>query len=155
MTLVRPLLTNLKMTVRADGDVSVRSPLLLSIKALAPPAASEVSRPWDRGPPSCPPVSIWNKANFPFHQPGLFTGFWAVSSQTPHLSVTRRHPFSHLISLCFMQCSVIYAGNTVPTYQLGKIATNFVITRISAMKEKHRSCENDSQGMSWESSKAF
>ena len=99
MTLVRPLLTNLKMTVRADCDVSAHSPLLLSIKALAPLAASGVSRPWDRGPPSCPAVSIWNKANFPFHQPGLFIGFWAVSSQTPHLSVTLRHPFSHPLSL--------------------------------------------------------
>ena len=25
------------------------------------------------------------KSKIPFHQPGLFTGFWAVSSQTPHL----------------------------------------------------------------------
>ena len=34
--------------------------------------------------PSLPPVaSIQDKANFPFYQPGLFTGFWAVSSQTP------------------------------------------------------------------------
>ena len=30
-----------------------------------------------------PPVAyIWSKANFPFHQSGLFIGFWAVSSQT-------------------------------------------------------------------------
>ena len=30
-------------------------------------------------------ASIWNKANLPFHQPGLFTGFWAAGSQTtPH-----------------------------------------------------------------------
>ena len=38
--------------------------------------------------PSLPVAGIWNKANIPFHQPGLFTGFWAVSSQTPHFSVT-------------------------------------------------------------------
>ena len=25
-----------------------------------------------------------NKANFYFHQPGLFTGFWVISSETPH-----------------------------------------------------------------------
>ena len=147
-------MTNLKMTVRAACDVSTWSPLL-SVKALAPPAVRGVSQPWDGRPPSCPAVSIWNKANFPFHQPGLFIGLWAVRSWTPHLSATFRHPFSHPLSLCFMQCPAIHAGDTVPTYQLGKIATNFVITRISAVKEKHGSCENDSQGMSWESSKAF
>ena len=27
-----------------------------------------------------PVASIWNKVNFPFHQPGLFIGFWAVGS---------------------------------------------------------------------------
>ena len=33
--------------------------------------------------PSPPPVaSIQNKINFPFHQPGLLTGLWVVSSQT-------------------------------------------------------------------------
>ena len=40
MTLVRPLMTNLKVTVRADCAVSACSRLLLSIKALAPLAAS-------------------------------------------------------------------------------------------------------------------
>ena len=30
-----------------------------------------------------PPVAgIWNKANFPFHQPGLFTDFWAASTHS-------------------------------------------------------------------------
>ena len=39
-------------------------------------------------------LSIWSKANFPFHQPGLFIGFWAVSSQTPYtyLSVILSDP---------------------------------------------------------------
>ena len=49
------------------------------------------SRPLYRCPPPSPPVAgIWNKTNFSFHQPGLYTGFWAVSSRTPHtyLSVT-------------------------------------------------------------------
>ena len=39
------------------------------------------------GQMSAPPrlvACIWNKANFPFHQPSLFIGFWAESSQTPH-----------------------------------------------------------------------
>ena len=45
-----------------------------------------------------PPLvaGIWNKANFPFHQPGLFTGFWVASSWHPpppnaYLSVTKGH----------------------------------------------------------------
>ena len=38
-----------------------------------------------------PPIAcIWNKAKFPLHQPGLFTGFWEVSSQTPHTFSTSR-----------------------------------------------------------------
>ena len=41
-----------------------------------------------RGSSTPPPVaSIQNKANFPFHQPGLFTGLRVLSSQNP-LSVT-------------------------------------------------------------------
>ena len=50
-----------------------------------------VSRRWvgvGRGSSTPPPVaSIQNKANFPFHQPALFTGLWVLSSQNP-LSVT-------------------------------------------------------------------
>ena len=40
MTLVRPPVTNLKMTVREDCAISACSPLLLSIKVLAPLVAS-------------------------------------------------------------------------------------------------------------------
>ena len=89
MTLVRPPMTNLKMTVRADCAVSACSPLLLSIKALAPRLLCVCGGGWggvglwtDVHPP--PQVGgIWNKANFPFHQPGLFIGFPVASSQTP------------------------------------------------------------------------
>ena len=35
--------------------------------------------------PSVPVPSIQNKANFPFHQPGLFNGIWVSSSQSPLL----------------------------------------------------------------------
>ena len=60
----------------------------LSIKALAPLIASGWgSRPLDRLPFSQlrPLVAgIWNEANLLFHQPGLFTGFWAASSWTLH-----------------------------------------------------------------------
>ena len=53
------------------------------------------SRPLDRCPlPSPQVIGILNKANFPFHQPGLFTDFWAASSWIPHayLSVTGPGP---------------------------------------------------------------
>ena len=73
MRLVRPLMTNLKMTVRFDWAVFCGYPL--------PPHTHSVyksshcllvkgggSKPLDRYPsPSPTPVaSIWNKANFPF-----------------------------------------------------------------------------------------
>ena len=83
MMLVRPLMTNLKMTVRADCTVSACSPLLQPIRALPHWLSVRGSWPFDR----ChhPPVArIWSTANFPFHQPGLFIGFWAVSSPTLH-----------------------------------------------------------------------
>ena len=35
-------------------------------------------------------ASIWNKANFPFHQPGLFIDFRAASSQTHHMPFGNR-----------------------------------------------------------------
>ena len=72
------------MTVRADCAVSACNPLLPPIKALAPWLSVVGSRPLDRGLPSPHPVaSSQNKANFPFHQPYLFTGFWAVSGRIP------------------------------------------------------------------------
>ena len=93
--LVRWLMTSLRMTARDYCAVSAcSSPLTLSVNALTPAC-------WRRGvglsadvhhPPHHPVAGIWNKANFPFHQPGLFTGFWAVRSRTPpHI------PFSYII----------------------------------------------------------
>ena len=92
-------MANGKTNVGADCIVSACSPLLswyipeTPIKGYCPLTA----RRWER-------VSLWaqvclllhlhiavlqNKANFPFHQPCLFIGFWTVSSQTP-LSATLR-----------------------------------------------------------------
>ena len=98
MMLVRPPMTNLKMTVRDDvlfphgvpphHSVYKCSHLLRLVKEWG-------SWPLDRCPLPSPPVAgIWNKANFPFHQPGLFTSFWAASSWIPHafLSVTGPGP---------------------------------------------------------------
>ena len=55
MTLVRPPMTNLKMTVRADCAISPCSPFLLSIKTLAPLVAS-VER-----------VGLWTDTHTPLH----------------------------------------------------------------------------------------
>ena len=41
------------------------------------------SQPLDRSLPPLPIAGIQNKANFPFHQPGLFIGFWGASSHPP------------------------------------------------------------------------
>ena len=97
MTLIRPPMTNFRMTVRADCIVSACGPLPLSIKALAPWSSG---RGWGVGvsPPPALVVSLQNKANCPFHQPGLFIDFWAVISQTP-LSVNM--PWLVFCSLAF------------------------------------------------------
>ena len=94
MMLIIPLMTNLKILL----EMTV---LFLHITSPNPSSAIEAltlflswgewSQPLYRCPPPSPPVAgIWNKPNFPFHQPGLYTGFWVVSSWTPHtyLSVT-------------------------------------------------------------------
>ena len=84
--LVRPPMTNFKMTVRADCVVSACSPLPLATKALAP-WLSRVGGSWplDRSPPSPQVASVQNKGNFPFHQPCFCFGFCVVSGRTPLL----------------------------------------------------------------------
>ena len=55
-------------------------------------------------PLSCGVASIWNKANFPFHQPVLFIGLWATSSQIPHtLLVTKGQQGSWITLFSFIQ----------------------------------------------------
>ena len=95
MKLVRPSVTNLKMIVRVDCAVSAYSPLPQPINVLAPLVVSGGgSPPLDRHLSSPTPIaSIWNKANFSFNQPGLFTGFWVARTQTP--------TFSNIITLWF------------------------------------------------------
>ena len=51
MMLVRPPMTNFKMTIRADCAVSACSPLSPSIKALAHWLSVEGSRPLDKSLP--------------------------------------------------------------------------------------------------------
>ena len=41
------------------------------------------TQPLDRSPPSPPVAGIQNKANFLFHQPWFFNGFWVERSQIP------------------------------------------------------------------------
>ena len=85
MTLVRPLMTDFKMTVRADYAVSAWSPLPLSIKALAPWLSEQgVTFRQESALPQLPLVAgIQNKANFPFHQPDFFIGCWVVNCWFP------------------------------------------------------------------------
>ena len=90
MTLVRPQMNHFKMTVRADCVVSAWSPLPPSIRVLIPWLSGDwQGEKLDFGQAASHPhlhlPSIQNKANLPFHQLGLFTGFWVVSSQTPLL----------------------------------------------------------------------
>ena len=76
--------TNFKMTVRAACAVSACSRLPPPIEALAPRQGCVGL--WTRvHPPPTPAAGIQNKANFPFHQPGLFIGFCTADSWTPLL----------------------------------------------------------------------
>ena len=67
----------------SDLAVAVAAPSFLYIKTLAPLVVSQggVGLWTDVYPLSCSVAGIWNKANFPCHQPGLFIGFGAVNSQ--------------------------------------------------------------------------
>ena len=88
MVLVRPPMTNLKMTVRADCTVPACSP---------PPSAYKSSHLlfvrgsgggkgvslWTDVRPPLPVASIWNEENFPFHQPGLLYWLWGSEQLHP------------------------------------------------------------------------
>ena len=134
------------MTVREDCAVSACSsahppttttPLPPpSIKALIPCLSGRGwGQKWASGqmPTTHPAAHIWNKANFPFHQPGLFPGFQAASNQTPQtLSVT-------------VMCVHIYrhwAGQKVPLgfpeRSYGKTQINFLANpNIYIERERH------------------
>ena len=88
MTLVRPPMTNLKMTLRDDCAVSpcsAPSPTP-SVKALTPCLLGRGRGGADFGQKSStfplPGACTWNEANFPFHQPGLFIGFCGQAATT-------------------------------------------------------------------------
>ena len=85
MVLVRPAMTNFKMSIRADYAISTCSPLSVSIKHLPPDCQWGEVGLWTGICPShqLPASKIKKK----FHQPCLFNGFWAVNSQIS-LSVT-------------------------------------------------------------------
>ena len=87
MTVGRPPMTTFKMSIWADCAVSGCSPLPLSTKALAHCLSGWGELTFGQEPTlsPLPLASIQNKANFHFHQPGLFIGFWALSSQIPPL----------------------------------------------------------------------
>ena len=107
--LVRPPMTNVKMTVRVDCAVSSCSPLLLPKKSSCPTGCQWVGGVglWIDVQDPPPVAGMWNKANFPFHQPSLFIGFWVVRSQTPDLSVTVLHFFYKIYSSIFILFNAI------------------------------------------------
>ena len=84
----RPPMTNFNIAVRADCAVSVCSPLPQPSKLLPSDCQWWGGSLWKGVCPSNSPVaSIQHKGNVPFHQLGLFIGFWTKRSQIP-LSVT-------------------------------------------------------------------
>ena len=95
MMLVRPRMTNFKMTVRADCAVSACSTNPLSIKALAHWLSVGRVSLWTGIRPAhwLPACKI---KHFPFYHPGLFIGFWTASSRIP-LLVTGANDFQRLI----------------------------------------------------------
>ena len=64
-------------------------------------------------PPPPPVASIWNKANLPFHQPGLRIDFWVVSSWTPH-SFGNRIIWYLLFNVRFFSPSMFLRSSRVP-----------------------------------------
>ena len=102
--LARPLMANLKITVRDDYAVPACShPPYFCLWKLVQPLLVRAGRESAFGQmsttlPSTPPVAgIWNKANFPFHQPGLLIDFWMMSSWTPETpgNITSLPPSPH------------------------------------------------------------
>ena len=122
MKLVRPLIISYKMTVRADCAVSTGSPLPLSVKALVTRFVSGVVRESAFGQVSTlsPPLiaGIQNKPNFPFHQLGLFNGFWAARSWTPLLVTLWYQPCcSSVAKSCLALCNPTdYSTSGLPVH---------------------------------------
>ena len=81
VTLVSPLMTNLKMTVRADCVVCAWSPPPLPTIALTLWLSGSGSQPLDRHHPYPRVAGIQNKANF-FSPNMPLLGFWVASSWT-------------------------------------------------------------------------
>ena len=82
MMLVKSPMINFKMTIRAYCTIPSWSPLPPSIKFFTNDCQWGGCWRLDRHLPPTPFTGIWNKANFPFHKPGLFIAFWVTSNQT-------------------------------------------------------------------------
>ena len=132
MTLSSPPVTDFKMTIRADCADSACRPLLPSLKALAH-WLSVGSRGVSLWTGICPPptplvVGLQNKANFTFHHPCFFPGFWASSRWTFAFGYTRIHFFlqrcvkhvflSQLVGPSLQGPSEPDAQNTLPALPL-------------------------------------
>ena len=74
--LIRPPMTNFKITVRADCTVICMKPPPSVYKSSCPPTLSQGSQPLDNQQYLLSlGASLQNKANFPFHQHCLLTRF--------------------------------------------------------------------------------
>ena len=82
--LVRPPMTDFKMTILIVPSLSLQKLLLLLIVI---DEESAFGQTCSSNPPTSAEAGIQNKPNFPFHQPDLLIGFWMASNQTP-LSIT-------------------------------------------------------------------
>ena len=86
MMLIRPPVTNFKITVGAECTVFCMKPPPSVYKSSCPPTVSRGSQRLNRQQYLLTlGTSLQNKANFPFHQPCLLTSFWDASSWTPIL----------------------------------------------------------------------
>ena len=142
-------MTSLKMTVRADGAVPACSPLPNTIykSSCTLVANAEGCGGWGWelafGQMSAtlptPVAGVWNETDFPSHQSGLFIGFWAVSSQTTHLSVPVSfililgHLFPLRVKYCFPQHHPSYSNCTVLlTYHFADASSKFPLPSTKA-----------------------
>ena len=92
MMLARPLMTNWRWLLEMTVLFCMWPPSSVYKSSHPCVLGEEVSLWADVCYPTPLVASIWSKGNFLFHRPGLFTGFWAAGSQTPHtctLSVMR------------------------------------------------------------------
>ena len=133
MLLLRPLMTNVKMTVRDAYAFSAYNrppPPTLSINALTPCLAfGQVSTTLP-----IPVASIWNKVNFPFHQPGLFFDFWVAAMGSHTYTFGNAYIPNYLIfGWCWCKCIMFLISNSTCSFLVyRKVADSYIWTLYPA-----------------------